>query len=190
MKSSKTIYALTICFFVAAVCLIIYKYNEDRKKETLVIYKLKERSGPLAKSPEWETLRRNANYLAENIEKRPADVKLKIGMASLFIQEARITGDYVYYDKAAMKYVDDVLAKDPSNFDGLTLKSLLYLSQHHFADGLAYAETARTVNPYNAFVYGVLVDGNVEMGDYKKAVENSDKMVSIRPDLRSYSRIA
>jgi tetratricopeptide (TPR) repeat protein len=30
----------------------------------------------------------------------------------------------------------------------------------------------------------------VEMGNYKAAVENADKMVSIRPDIRSYSRIS
>jgi len=35
-----------------------------------------------------------------------------------------------------------------------------------------------------------LVDGNVETGNYKAAVECSDKMVSIRPDIRSYSRIS
>ena len=36
----------------------------------------------------------------------------------------------------------------------------------------------------------MLVDGNVEMGYYDSAVANSDRMVSIRPDLRSYSRIS
>lgn len=64
------------------------------------------------------------------------------------------------------------------------------MSQHHFADGLAIAEKAQKINPYNALIYGILVDGNVEMGNYKAAVENSDKMVSIRPDIRSYSRIS
>jgi tetratricopeptide (TPR) repeat protein len=39
-------------------------------------------------------------------------------------------------------------------------------------------------------VYGTLVDGHVEMGDYKAAVENADKMISLRPDLRSYSRVS
>jgi tetratricopeptide (TPR) repeat protein len=70
------------------------------------------------------------------------------------------------------------------------MKALLYMSQHHFSDGLAVAEHAQKINPYNAFVYGILVDGNVEMGNYAKAVEYADKMVSIRPDLRSYSRIS
>ena len=56
--------------------------------------------------------------------------------------------------------------------------------------GLAIAEKAQKINPYNALIYGILVDGNVEMGNYKAAVENSDKMDSIRPDIRSYSRIS
>lgn len=35
-----------------------------------------------------------------------------------------------------------------------------------------------------------MVDAYVEMGNYEEAVINSDKMVSIRPDIRSYSRIS
>lgn len=188
--SPNTIYAMTIAFFVAAVCFIIYKYNEDRKKELFVVYKIKERSGPLSQTAEWENVRHNANFLTESIKKNPNDVKAKISLSSLFIQEARITGNYAYYDKAALKYVDDVLKLDTNNFDALTLKALLYLSQHHFSEGVVFAEKAKKINPYSAFVYGILVDGNVEMGNYEKAVETSDKMVSIRPDLRSYSRIA
>jgi len=36
----------------------------------------------------------------------------------------------------------------------------------------------------------LLVDANVELGNYEAALEAADKMVSIRPDIRSYSRIA
>ena len=62
---------------------------------------------------------------------------------------------------AAMKYVNEVLEKDSLNFEALTLKALLNLSQHHFAKGLALAEKARAINPDNAFVHGILVDGHV-----------------------------
>ena len=64
------------------------------------------------------------------------------------------------------------------------------MSQHHFADGLAVAHKAQQVNPYNAYVYGLLVDGNVEMGNYDTAVSYADRMVSVRPDLTSYSRVS
>jgi hypothetical protein len=34
------------------------------------------------------------------------------------------------------------------------------------------------------------VDGNVEMGNYDSAVAFADKMVALRPDLTSYSRVS
>ena len=111
-------------------------------------------------------------------------------MASLYIQEGRVTGDHVYYDVAAMQLANDVLKTDSENFEALVFKGTLYLSEHHFADGLKIAEHIQRINPYNAFVYGMLVDANVELGNYDAAVKNSDKMVSIRPDIRSYSRIS
>jgi tetratricopeptide (TPR) repeat protein len=128
--------------------------------------------------------------LVKIVRTNPDEIKSRIALASLYIQEARVTGDYMYYDRAAMKYVNEVLEKDPSHFEALTFKSLIFLSQHHFAEGLALAEKARAIHPENAFVHGILIDGQVEMGNYAAAVEEAEKMISIRPDLRSYSRIS
>ena len=89
-----------------------------------------------------------------------------------------------------MKCVDDVLKRNENNFEALSLKAMILLSEHHFADALAVAQKAVAINPYNAFVYGTLVDAYVEMGDYKSAVENLEKMISIRPDMRSYARVS
>lgn len=80
--------------------------------------------------------------------------------------------------------------KNENHFEALSLKAMIFLSEHHFEEALATAQKAVSINPYNAFVYGTLVDGYVEMGDYKAAVENLEKMISIRPDMRSYSRIS
>ena len=68
-------------------------------------------------------------------------------MAAMFIQEARISGNYSYYDMAAMNMVNGVLAIDPNNFEALVYKSLIYYSQHHFADGLATAVKAKKYQP-------------------------------------------
>ena len=51
-------------------------------------------------------------------------------------------------------------------------------------------KAALKLNKYNAQIYGILVDANVELGNYAEAIKMADKMVSIRPDLRSYSRIS
>jgi len=64
------------------------------------------------------------------------------------------------------------------------------LSQHHFSEGLEVAKKAQPLNPNSAFIYGIMCDAYVELGNYKEAVKQSDKMISIRPDIRSYSRIS
>src|SRR6204780_406765 len=182
----KYIYTAFLIFAALVLCTIFLKYKNSQSTS----YDLLDRRDAASNGKEWELIQKYASTLLQSLEKNPADAKSSLALAAIFIQEARVTGNYVYYDKAAMKYVNNVLKIDSNNFDALTFKALIYLSQHHFADGLAIAEKAKQINPYNAFIYGMLVDGNVEMGNYDSAVANSDRMVSIRPDLKSYSRIS
>lgn len=184
----KFFYPLSIVLFIIAIVFIILKFNKKEKESTS--YELKERNGVLSKNGDYVMTRATADRLKLAISENPQDKKSLLGLAALYIKEGRVTGNYIYYDMAAMQQVDKVLNIEPENFEALTYKALIYLSQHHFAEGLEVAEKAKEINPYNAFIYGLLVDANVEMGNYKKAVENSDSMVSIRPDLRSYSRIS
>ena len=176
--------------FILAAGFIVVKYKKDEKTKTAVFYPLKDRVASLANTAEANQVKKKFDELVKIVRTNPDEIKSRIALASLYIQEARVTGDYMYYDMAAMKYVNEVLEKDPSHFEALTFKSLLYLSQHHFAEGLALAEKARAIHPENAFVHGVLIDGQVEMGNYAAAVEEAEKMISIRPDLRSYSRVS
>jgi tetratricopeptide (TPR) repeat protein len=75
-------------------------------------------------------------------------------------------------------------------FDATMAKSIIQASQHHFADALKTANEAVILNPYNAYVYGIVCDANLELGNYPQAIAAADKMVSIRPDIKSYSRVA
>ncbi len=189
MKKS-TIYIICIAVFALIVAGIVYKYRTKTEEKQNKEYVLLDRKGPAAQSKEWAAVKLRYNSLKEALKKNPDDVKTSLQLASLFIQEARETGNFMYYDQAAMKYINSVLQSDPQNFNGLVFKSLIYMSQHHFADGITTAKQAQQVNPYNAYIYGLMVDGNVEMGSYDTAVAYADKMVSIRPDLTSYSRIS
>jgi tetratricopeptide (TPR) repeat protein len=181
-----TTYALLLFVFIMVAGFIVVK----NKKKQEGFMPLKERTASLATGNEYATTKKKADALLALIKKNPGDTKAKLELASLYIQEGRITGDHVYYDVAAMQLANDVLKTDSNNFEALVFKGTLYLSQHHFADGLAIAQHVQRVNPYNSFVYGMLVDANVELGNYDEAVKNSDRMVSIRPDIRSYSRIS
>ena len=164
----KIFYPLSIVLFVVSVIFIVVKFNKREKASTS--FELKERNGVLAKSNDYVMTRATADRLKLAISENPQNKKSLLGLAALYIKEGRVTGDYQYYDMAAMQQVDNVLNLEPENFEGLTYKALIYLSQHHFAEGLEVAEKAKAINPYNAFIYGLLVDANVEMGNYKKAV--------------------
>lgn len=185
-----SIYTAVIILFVLATGFVIFRYKNTATRRTNAIYEILPRTGPSSRTEEWMLTKKKANSLTNSIKANPQDGKALVALAALFVQEARVTGNYSYYDMAAMKYVNDVLKNEPGNFEALTIKALVHLSQHHFAEGLAVAEKAKALNPYNAFVYGIMVDANVELGNYDTAVVLCDKMVSIRPDLRSYSRVS
>lgn len=175
---------------ILIACLVVgFVVIRDKKKEESIL-PIKERTGRLAAQPDWTETKNKAAELYTKIQQQPTDEKLKLQLAALYIQEARVTGDHLYYDRAAMQLVDKTLQADSVNFEALCFKSMLYLSEHHFADGLTYAQKAQKVNPYNSFVYGLMTDSYVELGNYTAAVDATDKMVSIRPDLRSYSRVS
>lgn len=189
MKKNQ-VYILTIVVLLVAVAAIIFKYKSTQKEKENREYTLLPRKGVAAGNKEWADVQKRGNILLSALKEEPNDIKASLSLASLFIQEARVTGNHMYYDPAAMKYINNVLRIDTANFNALVFKSLIYLSQHHFAEGLETANKAKRVNPYNAYVYGLMVDANVEMGYYDSAVVNSDRMVAIRPDLTSYSRIS
>ena len=189
MKKNQ-LYLLSIALFIVAITGIVYNYQRKQKEKENTIYALLDRKGAAANSKEWLDVKKKYDDLAKAAKADPADTKSSLKLAALFIQEARETGNYVYYDMAAMRQLNGILKQEPTNFNGLIFKSLVQMSQHHFADGLVTAHKAQVVNPYNAYTYGLLVDGNVEMGQYDTAVVYADKMVSVRPDLTSYSRVS
>ncbi len=190
IMNKKITYFFLIAFFVFGTAFIIFRYERGKNNKEISYYELKDRKGPLALSPEWAKTKNMARTAFRSMAENPGDTKSALALATIFIQEARVTGDNAYYDQAAMNQVNKVLEIEPENFQALTFKSMIYLSQHHFAEGLEIANEAQKINTHNPFIYGLLIDGNVEMGNYDEAVKFSDKMVSLRPDIRSYSRIS
>ena len=189
MKKSIT-WSLIIITSVLVLSFVIFCLSKPHRHEKRTYANLVARNGLLAYTNEWTPMKNSAGQLLNNIRKNPDDIKSLISLTAIYIQESRITGNLEYYNKAALQTVNDVLAKDAGNFEALTFKATILLSQHRFEEGLAMAKQAQQLFPHNAYVYGLLVDANVELGNYKEALEAADKMVSIRPDIRSYARIA
>jgi len=154
----------------------------------LSIPPLFERKGELAKAEEWQNTKTKVEQLNQKIAKQSNDLKSRLQIAVIYMSEARITGEHPYYYPAITKILDGVLAMDSKNFEALVYKASVKMSQHQFTEAKMLAEKAKNINPDNAYIYGVLVDANVELGNYEEAVKVSDKMQALKPSLESYSR--
>ena len=181
-----------LAFPMLVVALIItlgfvYKKYETKKNAIPI---LKERPLNVSLTSEWLNTKQAVQGLLDKIRRNPNDNKAKLQLAMAYVQESRVTGDHAYYDEATLRLVAEVLEKEPQNFEALSIKATVLLSQHHFSEALTESLNVVKLNPDAAFGYGLLCDAYVELGNYDEAVKSADKMNELRPDLRSYSRIA
>jgi len=162
---------------------------------------LLDRHESLRNGKEWDHVQNFYAAQCATLREDQRNAEARIRLSEVYISEARVTGEHPHYYPAALKILEPVIVElSPKNertpketdwlFRALSNKANVQLSLHDFAAALETATRATEINPYNAQIYGALVDANVELGHYAKAVEMADKMVSIRPDLRSYSRIS
>jgi len=139
---------------------------------------------------EFLNARKAVEYYHYEIRRRPEVVENYVQLAQIFLQEARITGRHHEYLPQAQAMLAEALGRDPDHVLALATKASLLLTMHQFEEAQKLAEQARVRAPQTAFLYGVLCDALVELGDYAGAVKICDAMLSLKPDLRAYARAA
>ena len=110
-------------------------------------------------------------------------------LAGYYLQKVRETGDPSYYPKV-QALVDRVLTLSPTDINGLVLDGVVTLGRHQFSEGLVRGQRALAVGPRNTSALGIVVDAEVELGQYEEAITSVQQMIGIRPDLSSYSRVS
>lgn len=110
-------------------------------------------------------------------------------LAIIYIRRARETGDFSLNSKAEAA-VNRALELKPDNYDAQKIQASLLLTFHRFDEGLEAGKKLQQEHPQDAFVYGVLTDANVELGNYAEAIDSAQKMVDLRPNMESYSRVS
>lgn len=118
---------------------------------------------------------------------KPGDLHYQTLLAGVFIQKMRETMDAGYLDRAA-KIVETVLAADGADYEALRLRSQIELERHNFTKVAEYSRELTTSSPEDPWNWGTLGDSLMELGQYDKAAEAYQRMISLRPDLSSYNR--
>jgi tetratricopeptide (TPR) repeat protein len=104
------------------------------------------------------------------------------------IAKARLSYDPGYY-KLGEQCALCIRAKDNNDPDALLLQGHILQSLHRFKDAEPIARNLVTIRN-EAFDYALLGDVLMEQGRLDEAVGAYQKMIDLRPDLQSYTRIA
>lgn len=179
-------------------CLFIFGCQNNMTQEgisqtKISIPELLDRNENLWYGKEWETTQNAYVHAREAIKADPTAAEEYLKLAQVFTNEARVTGEHGHYYPGALEVLDKAIiyaSNEDVKFRAMTTKAGVLLSQHEFQQALILGKQAVQINPYNSNIYGVLVDAYVELGDYESAVLMADKMISVRPDLRSYARVS
>jgi tetratricopeptide (TPR) repeat protein len=111
-----------------------------------------------------------------------------LGLA--YLQKARVTADPSYYPRAEGTLRKSLRLDGSENFRALLGMGVLAAARHDFSRALEWARRAKSANPYNADVRGVLGDALVELGRYRAAERAFQGMIDLRPDVASYARVS
>jgi len=120
---------------------------------------------------------------------QPSNNRIASRLALDYIQKMRETVNFDYLNRAA-SIVDDVLERDPGNYEGLRLRSEIEMERHHFELVTQYSIEMTRFSPNDPGAWGSLGDSSMELGEYARAGEAYQKMLALRPDLTSYNRLA
>ena len=116
-----------------------------------------------------------------------ADVLLALGFAYQVRWRESADASYLPRSESALHAALRVRADDPNAVLGL---GSLALIRHEFRAALRLGLRAKRLLPGSARPYGVIGDALVELGRYDEAFAAFDRMVSLRPSLGSYARVA
>lgn len=182
--------SLLVLFLLSGIAWGCAESNaDDGTAAAWKVPELKERASGLDVG-DFGIVKRQAESFRTTLQRDPSNMKALVGLAQLFMYEARVTGDHPYYYPAAEGLLDRAVAIDPNDYQAVISKASVLLSLHRFSEALPVAQKAVQLSPEAAAGYGALVDAHVELGEYEAAVKAADKMVAVRPDLKSYSRVS
>jgi len=121
------------------------------------------------------------------LEPRDASTLTQLGFAYQLRWRETADASYLPRSELALRRAIRFGTEDADPVLGL---GSLALIRHEFRQALVYGERARLLLPGSARPYGVIGDALVELGRYDAAFATFDRMVSIKPSLASYARVA
>jgi tetratricopeptide (TPR) repeat protein len=121
------------------------------------------------------------------VTRDPQKLDAWIRLAHAWIRKARETSDPGFYQNAEA-CASIALRIAPDSALALDVRGLALLNDHRFEEARQLATDILAKRPDDVTALGTLSDALLELGRYDEATTAAQKMVSIKPNLPSYSR--
>jgi tetratricopeptide (TPR) repeat protein len=144
----------------------------------------------LGPAPAAGSLAASIASLESKLDAAPDDWKASAALGIAYVQRARITSDPSTYPLAQVVLDRSLKLQPTGNAEALVGLGTLAAARHHFTDALRWGRRAVKAAPYDADVYGLVGDAQLELGRYGAAFGSFQRMIDIRPNLASYARVS
>jgi tetratricopeptide (TPR) repeat protein len=121
------------------------------------------------------------------LERNDADAAAAVRLADALLRQTRVTGNGGLAIRAET-VLRRVLHSRPGDVDVRRMLGAVLLSQHRFVAAREEAQRGLDHRPDDAWMWGVLGDAHLELGEYDQAFAAFDRMLTLRPNAASYAR--
>jgi tetratricopeptide (TPR) repeat protein len=144
---------------------------------------------PAAPGTSRAELARTVSEMEARVAAVPRDAAAAVRLADALLRQSRALGNGGLATRAE-RVLLRALADDPDRYDARRMLAASLQSQHRFREAIREAERCLQIRRDDAWPWGVIGDGHLELGNYDEAFAAFDRMVSIRPDAASYARVS
>ena len=110
------------------------------------------------------------SYLEGMVRKHPENTGYQLSLVQTYLQYAvQMRQEPVYIPKAE-KLLQSLTNKNPNLYEARALQATLFNTLHEFEKARDIAVSLLEENGKAAYVYGILIDALVELGQYEEAV--------------------
>jgi tetratricopeptide (TPR) repeat protein len=116
--------------------------------------------------------------LQETLRRVPQDHVSWANLAVAYVEQARISGNPTYYEKADEAAARSSEVEPVDNFAALAAHAAISAARHEFADALRSADEALAINPRDLGALAVRIDALSELGRYDeqlRALRQADR---------------
>jgi len=114
------------------------------------------------------------------VARTPQRADLHVTLAELLAKRGRETADHDFY-KQSLTAAEDALTIEPNHIGASRAKIWALLGQHEFLKAKQMASKLNKRVPDDLLTYALLVDADIELGNYAAAEEAAQWLLDMRP---------